>query len=144
MSPYYPYYPATYLPTHLVGPLTDEIATLYEDEARKFFAVPVQQQANKLSLYEDAEGAFMISLFRSVDRRCYYVLNEMRKAINGNARSIVVTFSVFLVLWGFGSLFGLIYLSNAFGVFVVALIITATGIGTLIAMVAERIGVRVS
>ena len=96
--------PAAYLPDNLHGPLSDEIVTLYESEARKFFAIPVQQYANRLSLYEDAESAFIISLFRKVDRRCYYVLNEMRKTINGNARTIVLTFTAFVSAWAFAAL----------------------------------------
>lgn len=113
--------PATYLPSHLVGPLTDEITSFYEVEARKFFAVPVQQQANRLSLYEDAEGAFIISLFRSVDRRCYYVLNEMRKTINGNARTIVVTFTGLVAAWALAALFAIASLKDSLASVVVAM-----------------------
>jgi hypothetical protein len=91
--------PAEYLPFHLLGPLTDEISNQYVTHAKKFFSAQVALSANSNSLYEDAEGAFIVSLFRSIDRRCYYVLNEMRKTINDNARHMIVLFSLMLFAW---------------------------------------------
>lgn len=91
--------PAEYLPAHLIGPLTDEVATMYVAQATKFFSIQVTLQANPHSLYEDAEGAFVVSLFRSIDRRCYYVLNEIRKTINDNARRLVLILSGILAAW---------------------------------------------
>lgn len=88
-----------YLPAHLTGPLTEEIAETYVHEAKTFFAVPVTLTANEKSLYEDAEGSFIVSLFRSVDRRCYFLLNEMRKTINGNARNLALVFTAMLYGW---------------------------------------------
>ncbi|NOT41015.1 MAG: hypothetical protein HOP13_11025 [Alphaproteobacteria bacterium] len=96
--------PAAYLPDHLAGPLTQEVADLYVSRAATFFSSPVSLHSNDKSLYEDAEGAFVVSLFRSVDRRCYYVLDQMRRTINGNARRLTYTLGALLHLWYFASL----------------------------------------
>lgn len=90
---------SSYLPLHLVGPLTKEVSSFYASEAKKFFSSAVSLHANHMSLYDDAEGAFVVSLLRSADRRCYYFLNEVKKTINDNARYLVVSYSILIVIW---------------------------------------------
>lgn len=96
--------PGEYLPAHLAGPLTDDIGAFYFEEAGKFFAAKVDITANPASLYEDAEGAHIIDLFRNVDRRCYYLLNEMRKTLNDNVRRLILLLTLGLSLWTFYAL----------------------------------------
>lgn len=107
--------PAEYLPAHLLGPLTDEIAEQYVGQAKKFFSVQISLAANPKSLYEDAESAFIVSLFRAADRRCYYVLNEMRKTINDNARRLVLVLTFILLAWTIAAMFEFDFVVNAVG-----------------------------
>lgn len=53
----------------------------------------VPLQVSEKSLYDDAEAAVIVSYFRNSDRRCFYILNEMRKTINGNIWQMVKLFS---------------------------------------------------
>ncbi len=82
--------PGSYVPKRLTTSLTEDIAELYLAEARRFFSQKVSLQSNPRALYEDAEGAAIIVRFRNSDRRCFYALNELRKVINGNARTLVL------------------------------------------------------
>jgi len=86
--------PAEYYPDNLSGQLEDGIADDYLEAARRFFSDPVDLEAEDDALYEDCEGAVLVARFRRHDRRCYFLLNEMRKLINGNARRLVILFSV--------------------------------------------------
>ncbi len=85
-----------YLPEKLTSAMSDEIGDEYLTEARQFFNQRPHLRVNPNALYEDAEGAVAIMMFRKFDRRCYYVLNEMRKTINGNARRMMIIFSLIL------------------------------------------------
>ena len=87
----------SYFPSRLTSSMSEDIAHQYLAEAKKFFNRKVSLEANEHALYEDAEGAFIISLFRKNDRRCYYFLNEMRKTINGNARRLILVLTAILV-----------------------------------------------
>lgn len=113
---------ANFFPAILTAALTDEIADSYVKEAQKFFNRQVALTVNSRALYEDAEGAFIISLFRRNDRRCYYILNEMRKTINGNARRLVLLFSLLLA-----------------GVFAAELILPAEAFATKLALCAATV-----
>lgn len=95
--------PAEYFPASLTSTLSEDVAQDYLLDAQKFFSQRVALSANQRALYEDAEGAAVIALFRSHDRRCYYVLNQIRKTINDNARRLVVGYSIILA----GAVYGL-------------------------------------
>jgi hypothetical protein len=69
---------------------TDELAEIYEREAERFFSLQVSLRANIQSLYEDVDGAAIIEMFRSRDRRAFYLLNEMRKVINNNVMRLSI------------------------------------------------------
>lgn len=91
--------PGTYIPKALSDTFTNEIADQYAVEARKFFNRQVQLKVNEKSLYEDAEGAVIIDMFRNSDRRCYYALNQLRKTINNNALRLIILLSFLLVVF---------------------------------------------
>ncbi len=82
-----------YIPDSLTKKMSDEITNEYVREATNFFNHNVSLHANEQSLYDDAEGAVIISFFRDSDRRCFYALNEMRKTINGNIWRMAWSFS---------------------------------------------------
>ena len=90
-----------YLPAILTAPMSEDIGDKYLDEARSFFNRRPILNVNADALYEDAEGAVAITMFRKFDRRCYYILNEMRKTINGNARRLMMYFSIILIAAAF-------------------------------------------
>lgn len=90
--------PDSYIPSSITMKLTDEVAADFVREANAFFNSPVPLRVNERSLYEDAENAVIVSLFRESDRRCFYALNEMRKTINGNIRVLMFLFSTLLVV----------------------------------------------
>lgn len=96
-----------YLPELLTMPMSDRIADEYISEAKRFFNRKINLQSNERALYEDVEGAFIISLFRKSDRLAFYVLNEMRKTINGNARRMILIFTFLLSAVLFSVLFGI-------------------------------------
>jgi len=68
--------------------MSEAVADIYQEVAKKFFSVQVNISADVASLYEDVEGAIIIRLFRTRDRRGYYLLNEMRRVINDNVRRL--------------------------------------------------------
>jgi len=107
-----------YVPTELSNPFSDEIADQYELEAARFFFERVMLDSNERSLYEDAEGAVFVSLFRNSDRRAYYALDRMRRVINGNAARLIL----FL---------GAIFVLSVGGMFAVAKTITADNLWVL-------------
>ncbi len=86
-----------YLPTLLTSQMSDEIGDRYLAAARTFFNKRPALKVNHKALFEDADGAVAVSLFRNFDRRAYYILNEMRKTINGNARRLMIAYSSLLV-----------------------------------------------
>lgn len=88
--------PEGYLPNNLTAKLTNEFADETVDDALRFFNGKVPTEIDGKALYEDAEGAVIISMFKRSDLRCFYALNEMRKTINRNALRVVALFSLFL------------------------------------------------
>lgn len=86
-----------YVPESLTAQMTDQLADHYLGQADRFFNSAVPLRVNEKTLYEDAEGAVIVWLFRGSDRRCFYALNEMRKTINDNARNLVLLFSGILL-----------------------------------------------
>ncbi len=95
-----------YIPENLTAKLSEDVASEYLNGANLFFSGKVPIASNEQALYEDAEGAVIISLFRGNDRRCYYALDQMRKIINDNARRLVFLFSAILIC----SVFSLIWI----------------------------------
>jgi hypothetical protein len=73
--------------------MSDEIADIYNKVAGRFFSGQVNISADIASLYEDVEGAVIIYKFRVRDRRCYYLLNEMRRVIDDNVRKLAFFYS---------------------------------------------------
>lgn len=88
---------AQYLPASLMRTLTPELANLFYHHADHFFNQQVQLSSNKSALYEDVEGAVIISML-PLDRRCFYLLNTFRKVINDNVRMLIVFFSLLLLI----------------------------------------------
>lgn len=86
-----------FFPILLTSPMSEEIGEAYLNEARIFFNRRPALKVNHRALFEDADGAVAISMFRRFDRNAYYLLNEMRKVINDNARRLMLTFSVLLL-----------------------------------------------
>jgi len=64
------------------------------EKVRRFFSTPVPVYFNPFNLYEDADSAFIVELFRDSDRRVFYVLSEFRKTINRNVLWLAVLFSM--------------------------------------------------
>jgi hypothetical protein len=64
------------------------------ENVRRFFSTPIPAYFNPFNLYEDADGAFIVELFRDSDRRVFYVLSEFRKTINHNVLWLSVLFSM--------------------------------------------------
>jgi hypothetical protein len=64
------------------------------ENVRRFFSTPVPIYLNPFNLYEDADSAFIVDLFRDSDRRIFYVLSEFRKTINRNVLWLAVLFSM--------------------------------------------------
>ncbi|MEO1310748.1 MAG: hypothetical protein AAFV51_07220 [Pseudomonadota bacterium] len=87
-----------YFPERLTSSMTEAIADDYVKEATTFFSRRVVLGVDRNALYDDAEGAVIVSMFNSTDRRCFYALNEIRKTINGNARRLILLFTA--LLWG--------------------------------------------
>lgn len=76
--------------------LNADLVSQYSAQAQRFFSRPVQLDVNEHALYEDAEGAVAINLFRSTDRRAYFAIDQMRRVINGNAFTLI--FGLWLAL----------------------------------------------
>jgi hypothetical protein len=91
--------PSSFMPDHLIGPLTPQVAEFYSQQAKRFFSMGVPLGSSPNSLYEDVEGAVVIRMFRDTDTHCYHVLNEMRKTINDNVRGLVVGLQLILLGW---------------------------------------------
>jgi len=81
----------SYMPD--VARMSEEVADVYQEVAKKFFSVQVNISADVASLYEDVEGAIIIRLFRTRDRRGYYLLNEMRRIIDDNVRKLAFIYT---------------------------------------------------
>lgn len=64
------------------------------ENVRRFFSTPVPIYFNPFNLYEDADSAFIVELFKDSDRRIFYVLSEFRKTINRNVLWLSVLFSM--------------------------------------------------
>jgi hypothetical protein len=64
------------------------------EKVRRFFSTPVPIYFNPFNLYEDADSAFIVELFKDSDRRVFYVLSEFRKTINRNVLWLSVLFSM--------------------------------------------------
>jgi hypothetical protein len=64
-------------------------------KAESFFQADIAPlTANPLNLYDDVHNAFIVNLFKSSDKICFYVLSEFRKAINYNVTILSVIFSL--------------------------------------------------
>lgn len=85
----------SYMPDTVL--LSDQLAEVYQEVARKFFSAQVNISADIASLYEDVEGAIIIRLFRTRDRRGFYLLNEMRRVINDNVRKLAFVYSAIVL-----------------------------------------------
>ncbi|HXI87483.1 MAG TPA: hypothetical protein VNH64_08490, partial [Parvularculaceae bacterium] len=88
--------PGEYIPRSLAAPFTNEISDRYLAQGRRFFRRPIELNVNPNALYEDAEGAVIVSLFRESDRRCFYALDQLRRVINRNALQLVLWLAVCL------------------------------------------------
>jgi hypothetical protein len=64
------------------------------ENVKRFFNAPVPIYFNPFNLYEDADSAFIVELFKNSDRRIFYVLSEFRKTINRNVLWLSVLFSM--------------------------------------------------
>lgn len=93
----------SYMPD--VALLSEQVADIYQEVAKKFFSAQVNISADVASLYEDVEGAIIVRLFRIRDRRGYYLLNEMRRVINDNVRKLVFIYTSIVLLVLIGGLF---------------------------------------
>ena len=89
--------PPEYLPESLVQPFGDEILGQYLDDAHRFLARRVELHAGEHNLYEDEEGAVIVSMFRRSDRRCFYVIDQLRRVIGNNALKLI--YRQQLALW---------------------------------------------
>jgi hypothetical protein len=72
----------------------DTAAEADRENVKHFFSARVPVYFNPLNLYEDADGAFIVGLFRNSDRRIFYVLSEFRKAINRNVLWLTIIVSI--------------------------------------------------
>lgn len=75
------------------SPISDEVVNIYVRVAQRFFRSRVDIAADVTNLYEDVDAAVTIALFRVRDRKCYYLLNEMRRIINDNVRKLAFLYS---------------------------------------------------
>jgi len=75
--------------------LSDEVAERYHSEGTRFLNGRVPISADCQNLYEDEEGAIIARNFPE-DAGCLYLLNRMRKEINGNVRKLTVIFSAII------------------------------------------------
>jgi hypothetical protein len=64
------------------------------ENVKRFFGARVPVYFNPLNLYEDADGAFIVGLFRNSDRRVFHVLSEFRKTINRNVLWLSILISI--------------------------------------------------
>ena len=78
--------------------LSEQIADIYNEVAKRFFGAQVNISADIASLYEDVEGAIIVRLFRIRDRRGFYLLNEMRRVINDNVRKLTFLYTSIVLL----------------------------------------------
>lgn len=90
--------PSEYIPASLSQPFSDAVANEYLGSAQKFFSRSVDLHSDEHNLYEDEEGAVIVSLFRDADRRCFYALDQLRRVINGNAFRLILGVSLFTLL----------------------------------------------
>lgn len=77
--------------------ISDDLVERYIKAARRFFRGQVNVSADVASLYEDVEAANIISMFRTRDRDCYYLMHQMRRIINDNVRKLAFVFSSVLL-----------------------------------------------
>jgi hypothetical protein len=75
-------------------------------KARRFFSTEIKTGSNPLNLYDDIDGAFVVSLFKDSDAGCFHVLSEYKRAITANVLALAVISSVIVssvaitsVLW---------------------------------------------
>lgn len=92
----------------------DKHAEEYTEKSRLFFSKQVPVLSNPTALYEDVEAAFIIGCFKNADSNSFYLLNEMRKAINANVRKLAVMFSTIAALVLIANLFFAPYADFAF------------------------------
>lgn len=95
--------PAEYIPTSLSEPFSDEIASAYAVNARRFFSRAVNLETDENNFYEDEEGGIIVGLFRNSDRRCFYALDQLRRVINANALRLSLWLAALLLALTFGA-----------------------------------------
>ncbi|WP_019960709.1 hypothetical protein [Woodsholea maritima] len=76
--------------------LSDEVAEAYNRQGQAFMTHKVDITANPSSLYEDAEAAVIVDMFKEADSGVFFLINEMRKMMNANVRKLTVWFSAIL------------------------------------------------
>jgi len=85
----------SYMPD--ISLISDEIVEVYLKAAKRFFRGQVNISADVTSLYEDVDAANTITMFRSRDRNCYYLLHQMRRIIDDNVRKLAFLYSSILL-----------------------------------------------
>jgi hypothetical protein len=63
------------------------------EKAKQFFGTSIPTDTNPQNLYEDIDGAFIVSMFKDSDKPCFYVLSQFRKTINANVMILSIVSS---------------------------------------------------
>jgi hypothetical protein len=65
-----------------------------QEKAAHFLTTEIRTGSNPLNLYDDIDGAFVVSLFGNSDAGCFHILSEYKRTITSNVLVLAVIFSV--------------------------------------------------
>jgi hypothetical protein len=65
------------------------VADRYARVARQFLSSPVKIATDHLNLYDDEEGAVIVSMFRNSDRPIFYAIDRFRRVVGDNVRRVI-------------------------------------------------------